>query len=166
MRRLCLDPAGVINCTLLSSLSFWVSLFPGMRGYNSRCLIAEVFCLFGLVFSYHHPLVQYLAKYKVVEKGMWKVMLVGSPQKSCTERRFLKQHRHNSSALQLQPHNHLEALMAPLLPWRECHLSATVETSRWAEVKCLSLYMILLENRTTGAGSETLQMLISTQLPK
>ena len=28
-RRLCLGPAGVINCTPLSALSFWVSLFPG-----------------------------------------------------------------------------------------------------------------------------------------
>ena len=27
-RRLCLGPAGVINCTPLSTLSFWVSLFP------------------------------------------------------------------------------------------------------------------------------------------
>ena len=69
---------------------------------NSRGFIFV--CLFGLVFFYHHPLVQYLAKYKGVEKGMWKVMLVESLQKSCTERRFLKQHRHNSSALQLQPH--------------------------------------------------------------
>ena len=34
-RRLCLGPAGVINCTPLSALSFWVSLFPGMRGYNT-----------------------------------------------------------------------------------------------------------------------------------
>ena len=34
-RRLCLGPAGVINCTPLSALSFWVSLFPGKRGYNS-----------------------------------------------------------------------------------------------------------------------------------
>ena len=33
-RRLCLEPAGVINCTPLSALSFWVSLFPGTRGYN------------------------------------------------------------------------------------------------------------------------------------
>ena len=33
-RRLCLGPADVINCTPLSALSFWVSLFPGMRGYN------------------------------------------------------------------------------------------------------------------------------------
>ena len=33
-RRLCLGPAGVINCTPLSALSFWVSLFPGTRGYN------------------------------------------------------------------------------------------------------------------------------------
>ena len=33
-RRLCLGPAGVINCTPLSALSFSVSLFPGMRGYN------------------------------------------------------------------------------------------------------------------------------------
>ena len=34
-RRLCLGPAGVINCTPLSALSFSVSLFPGTRGYNS-----------------------------------------------------------------------------------------------------------------------------------
>ena len=34
-RRLCLGPAGVINCTPLSALSFRVSLFPGTRGYNS-----------------------------------------------------------------------------------------------------------------------------------
>ena len=31
-RRLCLGPAGVINCTPLSALSLWVSLFPGTRG--------------------------------------------------------------------------------------------------------------------------------------
>ena len=37
-RRLCLGPAGVINCTPLSALSFWVSLFPRMRGYNMRTL--------------------------------------------------------------------------------------------------------------------------------
>ena len=35
-RRLCLGPAGVINCTPLSALSFWVSLFPGTRGYNNE----------------------------------------------------------------------------------------------------------------------------------
>ena len=34
LRRLCLGPAGVINCTPLSALSFWVSLFPGKCGYN------------------------------------------------------------------------------------------------------------------------------------
>ena len=33
-RRLCLGPTGVINCTPLSMLSFWVSLFPGTRGYD------------------------------------------------------------------------------------------------------------------------------------
>ena len=33
-RRLCLGPAGVINCTPLSALSFWVSVFPGTGGYN------------------------------------------------------------------------------------------------------------------------------------
>ena len=37
-RRLCLGPAGVINCTPLSALSFWVSLFPGKRSYNSFIL--------------------------------------------------------------------------------------------------------------------------------
>ena len=35
-RRLCLGPAGVINCTPLSALSFWVTLFPRKRGYNKR----------------------------------------------------------------------------------------------------------------------------------
>ena len=34
-RRLCLGPAGVINCTPRSASSFWVSLFPGTRGYNT-----------------------------------------------------------------------------------------------------------------------------------
>ena len=34
-RRLCLGPAGVINCSSLSASSFWVSLFPGRCGYNS-----------------------------------------------------------------------------------------------------------------------------------
>ena len=34
-RRLCLGPVSVIDCTPLSALSFWVSLFPRMRGYNS-----------------------------------------------------------------------------------------------------------------------------------
>ena len=29
-----MGPAGVINCTPLSSLSSWVSLFPGTHGYN------------------------------------------------------------------------------------------------------------------------------------
>ena len=34
-RRLCLGPAGVINWSPLSALSFGVSLFLGMRGYNN-----------------------------------------------------------------------------------------------------------------------------------
>ena len=34
-RRLCIGPAGVVNCTPLSALSFWMSLFPGMCGYNN-----------------------------------------------------------------------------------------------------------------------------------
>ena len=34
--RLCLGPAGIINCFSLSALSFWVSLFPGTCGYNRR----------------------------------------------------------------------------------------------------------------------------------
>ena len=36
-RKLCLGPTSVINCTLLSTLSFWVSLFPGAFGYNIWC---------------------------------------------------------------------------------------------------------------------------------
>ena len=34
-RRLCLGPAGVINCPPLFALSFWMSLFPRKRGSNS-----------------------------------------------------------------------------------------------------------------------------------
>ena len=34
-RRLCLGPAGVINCNPLSALSFRLSLFPRTRGYNT-----------------------------------------------------------------------------------------------------------------------------------
>ena len=33
-KRLCLGPSGVTNCTPPPALSFWVSLFAGMRGYN------------------------------------------------------------------------------------------------------------------------------------
>ena len=40
-RRLCLGPTGIINCTPLSALSFWVSLFPGTRGYNIWCIGRE-----------------------------------------------------------------------------------------------------------------------------
>ena len=35
LRRDCLVPAGIINCTPPSALPFWVSLFPGMCGYNT-----------------------------------------------------------------------------------------------------------------------------------
>ena len=35
-RRLCLGLAGGINCTPLSALSFWVSVFPRTHGYNRR----------------------------------------------------------------------------------------------------------------------------------
>ena len=34
-RGLCLGPAGVIDCTPLSALSFWVSLCPRKHGYNN-----------------------------------------------------------------------------------------------------------------------------------
>ena len=34
-RRLCLGPAGVLNCAPRSAWSFWVSLFLGTRGYNT-----------------------------------------------------------------------------------------------------------------------------------
>ena len=52
-RRLCLGPAGVRNCTPLSALSFWVSLFPGERGYNKGssnmgqrwCQVGSVPCI-------------------------------------------------------------------------------------------------------------------------
>ena len=56
-RRLCLGPTGVINCTPLSALSFWVSLFPGMLGYNniiSRTLLflSSSFFLFAIIYVY------------------------------------------------------------------------------------------------------------------
>ena len=35
-RRLWLGPAGVITCTPLSTLFFWVSLFPGAFSYNKK----------------------------------------------------------------------------------------------------------------------------------
>ena len=34
-RKLCLGPASVINCTPLSTLSFWASLFPRAFGYSN-----------------------------------------------------------------------------------------------------------------------------------
>ena len=37
-RRLCLGPASAINCTSLSGLSFWVSLFPRTRGTTTHLL--------------------------------------------------------------------------------------------------------------------------------
>ena len=40
-RRLCLGPTCVIDFTPLSALSFWVSLFPRMRGYNICCMGQE-----------------------------------------------------------------------------------------------------------------------------
>ena len=40
-RKLCLGPTGVINCTSLSTLSFWVSLFPGAFGCHIRCIGQE-----------------------------------------------------------------------------------------------------------------------------
>ena len=44
-RRLCLGPAGVINCTPLSALSFWLSLFPGMHGYNTAVVVQLLSCV-------------------------------------------------------------------------------------------------------------------------
>ena len=41
-RRLCLGPAGVINCTSLSAASFWGSLSPRMRGYNNPTCNNEI----------------------------------------------------------------------------------------------------------------------------
>ena len=35
-RKLCLRPAIVIKCTLLSTLSFWMTLLPRAFGYNKR----------------------------------------------------------------------------------------------------------------------------------
>ena len=44
-RRLCLGPVGVINCTPLSALSFWLSLFPGMHGYNTAVVVQLLSCV-------------------------------------------------------------------------------------------------------------------------
>ena len=48
-RRLCPGPTDVINCTPLSALSFQVSLFPRMHGYNTGipcfCLVLVFFAL-------------------------------------------------------------------------------------------------------------------------
>ena len=41
-RRLCLGPASVIDCTPLSTLSFWVSVFPGMHGYNTGSMLLPI----------------------------------------------------------------------------------------------------------------------------
>ena len=41
-RRLCLGPAGEINCAPLSALSFSVSLFPGTRGYDISTSITTI----------------------------------------------------------------------------------------------------------------------------
>ena len=41
-RRLYLGPAGAINCTPLSALSFWVSLFPRKCGYNTLSMSANL----------------------------------------------------------------------------------------------------------------------------
>ena len=57
-RRLCLGPAGVINCTPLPALSFWVSLFPGTRGYNKSCLTLcdpMEYSMPGLPVRHQHP---------------------------------------------------------------------------------------------------------------
>ena len=52
-RRLCLGPAGVINCTPLLALSFWVSLFPRTHGYNSSYLGLLLLCECSLLLSCH-----------------------------------------------------------------------------------------------------------------
>ena len=54
-RRLCLGPAGVINCTPLSALSLWVSLFPGECGYNSTMSKSESPALAGRLFTAELP---------------------------------------------------------------------------------------------------------------
>ena len=51
-RRLCLGPAGVINCTPVSALSFRVSLFPGTRGYNSVTVCFWVWACMHLICSH------------------------------------------------------------------------------------------------------------------
>ena len=50
-RRLCLGPAGVINCTPLSVLSFWGSLFPRKRDYNKTPGVSCHFLLQGIFLS-------------------------------------------------------------------------------------------------------------------
>ena len=48
-RRFCLGPTGVTNCTPLSALSFWVSLFPGTRGYNKGKFYTVATWVMGLL---------------------------------------------------------------------------------------------------------------------
>ena len=44
-RKLCLGPASVINCTALSTLSFWVSLLPGAFDYNKSITPKNLFTI-------------------------------------------------------------------------------------------------------------------------
>ena len=47
-RRFCFRPPVVINCTPLSALSFWVSLFPRTHGYNKPTQInGKLSCVQG-----------------------------------------------------------------------------------------------------------------------
>ena len=42
-RKLCLRPSSVTNCTPLSMLFFWVSLFPRAFGYNSNSVVHSIY---------------------------------------------------------------------------------------------------------------------------
>lgn len=103
----------------------------------SRYLLAEI----HFFFFYHHPLV-----HSKIQRG-WGVyvnghaaLLVGSAQRFWGERRLLKQHRHNSSTLQLQSNTRRR-------PWWPlcCHRGNAIFLPLWKQVGGLrwnaSLYM-------------------------
>ena len=76
-RRLCLGPAGVINRSSLSAPSFWVSLFPGTRGYNSCCLVTKLcptLCNPMAYIAYRAPLSKGFPK-----QEYWRWLLFPSP---------------------------------------------------------------------------------------
>ena len=71
-RRFCLGPASVINCTPISALSFWVSLFPGEHGYNSSTEIPSPLLTFFIVMLPK----AYLASHSRMSGSRWVIWVV------------------------------------------------------------------------------------------